>query len=120
MVISAYAIPGVPLKHIRLEDEKLKLKGLRILSVCCQYFGTNSDTVLIKRTRKHEVIQTRKYYYYFLNSQLNLSGWFIVKNKLSKYTSKNINEHIKDVKDKLSINDPETIRIINEIKSYLE
>lgn len=121
MTISYQAIPGVPLKHIRLEDEKLKLKGLRILSVCCQYFGTSSDTVLDRKsTKATDVVKTKKYYYYFLNLQLGLTSWFILKYKLSNNNKITIRSHIKDVNDKLSINDPETIKIVNEIKSYLE
>ena len=120
MVINAYAVPGVPLKHIRLEDEKIKLKGQRILALCCQYFGTNVDTVLIKKSRGGNELKTKKYYYYLLNTELGLSGWFIIKHKLSRNTKRNITEHINDIKDKISIKDSETIKILEELKSYMK
>lgn len=118
--MNAYIVPGIPMKHIRIADEKIKLKGLRILSVCCSYFGANYETILTTKERNTANNNTKKYYYYFLHKELQLTPWFILKNELAKQNKRNIDQHIKDVEDKLSINDINTVKIVEEISKYLK
>lgn len=113
-----YILPGLPER--KPSESSIKTKGLRILSVVCSHFKTDYGSILTVKSRLTANFNTRKYFYYFLYTELGLTDYFILKHGLSNDTRRNIRYHIEDIQTKLSVKDSETIEIVEEISKYLK